>query len=130
MITQVKKQASGFNPDPKAASEMAAKKAVKLALGELVFPFEKAKSSHTPVTLLAGPFKTFEKLKKFYKTLLDVDMVTDFSLDEYKKGGDVSFTIYLDGANAEEFAASMLRKKPFEFSVASISQYKVELEIR
>lgn len=126
-LAHIIKQGSGFGTSPKISAETSVQKAVKLVLDEVPFPFEKAKSSATPVTLEVKSLSPFEKLKKFYATLLDLTLVTDFSLSDYKKGGDVTFLVYGENAGGQEIAALLLRKNPFRFTVEEISPHKIRL---
>ncbi|HUT85300.1 MAG TPA: hypothetical protein VMW66_00520 [Elusimicrobiales bacterium] len=129
LITQIRKSASGFQSNPKMSAEDSFKKAINLILDEMVFPFEQARVDHAPVILEVTALKTLQNLKKFYDALFEVEMVTDFSLTHYKKGGNVVFTVHLDNASGNEFAAAILRKKPFNFTITEVGQYKLKLQI-
>jgi hypothetical protein len=127
LIAQNIKQSSGFGNNPKTSAETSVQKAIKLVLAEITFPFEKAKSSDTPVILSVKSLKTLERLKKFYDMLMNTDTITDFSLTGYKRGGNATFEIYVEKLNGQELSALILRKKPFDLTVEETNKYKITL---
>lgn len=127
LIAKISKQAGGFETSPRASVETSVAKATKLIMEELSFPFEKSASLQNPISCTVKLLDTLPKIKKFYDTLLDMDVICDFSVTGYKKGGEVTFQLYSENASGQEFAALLIRQKPFALTVEEISKYKVVL---